>query len=117
MRILLLLLQRLGRLLFLAERPTHCPCLLHPQILAHVLGSGGGLSDALLLLLIVYGEDASDGFAHLLDFGNFGGGAAGYLGDVEVGQGLAVFAEGFKELFLGKPSEFVCLDHFEYLLL
>jgi len=112
MCILLLLLQSLLSPLLLRQSPPHGSCRLHPQILTDELGTGSSLSDALLLLLVVYGEDACDGFADLLDFGNFGCGASSDLGDVEVGEGLAVLGKGFEEFFLGKSSEFVCLDHF-----
>jgi len=112
MGILLLLLQRLLSPLLFRQCPPHGSCLLHPQILANVLGSSGGLSDAFLLLLVVYRQDARDRLAYLLDLGNFGGGTAGDLGDVEVGEGLTVLGKGFEEFFLGESSEFVCLDHF-----
>lgn len=116
MSILFLLLQSLLVLLFLRQSPPNCPRLLHPQILGQILGTGGGLSDPLLLLLVVNGKDACNGFTDRLDFGNFGGGSSGDFGDVEVGELFAKFAKGFKEFFLGESSKFVCLDHF-YLLL
>lgn len=112
MSILLLLLQSLLIFLLCGQSPADRPRLLHPQILGNVLGSSGGLSDSLLLLLVVDGKDTCDGFTDGLDLGNFGGSATGDLGDVKVRQFFAEVAEGFKEFFLGKSSEFVCLDHF-----
>lgn len=113
MSVLLLLLQSLLRLLLLSQLPPDSTSLLHPQILADVLVSGRGLADALLLLLVVDGEDTGDGFAHRLDLGDLGCGSTGDLGDVELGEFLAEVTESFEELFLGKTAEFVCLDHFE----
>ena len=107
MRILLLLLQRLGPLLLLRERPPHGPGRLDPQVLADVLGPGGGLPDALLLLLVVHGQHPRDALAHRLDLRDLGGGASGDLRDVELGEELAVLGEG-----LGSPRSSYALTIF-----
>jgi len=109
---LLLCLEGLSGLLGLGQCPAHGAGLLGAEILGDVLLSGGGLADALLLLLVVDGEDAGDGLADGLDLGDLGGGAAGHLGDGELGKLLAVLIELLEEFLLGLPPEFVCLDHF-----
>jgi len=114
MRILLLLLERLGPLLLLRERPPHGPGRLDPQVLADVLGPGGGLPDALLLLLVVHGKDPRDALAHRLDLHDLQGGASGDLRDVELGEKLVVLGEGLEEFLLRQSSQFVRLDHLLY---
>ncbi len=106
-----MLLQCLLILLLLRQSPPDRPRLLHPQILGQILGTSRCLSDSLLLLLVVDGKDACDGFTDRFDLGNFGCGSSGDFGDVEVGEFFAEFAEGFEEFFLGESSEFVCLHH------
>ena len=109
---LLLCLEGLSGLLSLGEGTAHGAGLLGAEVLGDVLLSGGGLADALLLLLVVDGEDAGDGLADGLDLGDLGGGAAGHLGDGELGELLAVLVELLEKVLLGLSPKFVCLDHF-----
>ena len=109
---LLLCLEGLSGLLGLGEGAAHGAGLLGAEVLGDVLLSGGGLADALLLLLVVDGEDAGDGLADGLDLGDLGGGAAGDLGDGELGELLAVLVELLEKVLLGLSPKFVCLDHF-----
>ena len=113
MGILLLLLQSLPCLLLLSQLPPDSTSLFHPQVLANVLVAGRGLANALFLLLVVHGEDTGDGLTHRFDLGDFGCGSTGDLSNVQFGEFLAEVSKSFKEFFLGKSTEFVCLDHFE----
>ena len=99
--------------LSLGQCPTHGPCLLGSEVLGHVLGLGGGLAETVLLLLIVNGQNAGNGFADRLDLGNFGSGAISDLGDMQFRQFLAEVSQSLDKILLGHVSQFVSLDHFE----
>lgn len=47
----------------LGQCSSHGSRLLHAQILRHILGTGAGLAKALLLLLVVHRQNASDRLA------------------------------------------------------